>query len=158
MLTVIFSTMVYAEGAVDDIEPDFRLGAGIGIPYGGVGVNLETALVKYVAVAVGLGLNKTGAGWSLGARLYPFGREVRLSPRIAAYHGIIGIIEKPGSEDAKKSGNAYGAGFDWNLNRGALSRKDSIDFEVLYVEYDIPPGYELKGEDIKFSIGYRFRF
>ena len=156
--TALLCTRAYGQDSLLEVRPEFTAGAGYGITYGGLGVDFETSLVEYVGVVAGFGYTSAGVGWAVGARAYPIGRRGWLNPRLGAYRGVIGVIERTGVEDETHVDNAFGAGFEWNFSTGDRERKDTLDFEVLYLDYKLPEGYDLLGSDVRLAVGYRFRF
>ncbi|MDP2549003.1 hypothetical protein [Oceanobacter sp. 4_MG-2023] len=54
------------------LADDLSFGLGLGTPYGGsLGTNLSYQLHDHIDTLAALGLNQDGAGWEVGARVYP---------------------------------------------------------------------------------------
>ncbi len=144
-----------AEEPLKNTQERFRLGLGVGIPYGGVGVNLELLPEDIIALTAGAGVGVDGPGWAAGLRLYPLKKAGKFSPRMSVYYGTVAVLKDSNGYNMD-TGAAYGAGFDYKLSNNFIR---GIDFELLYVDYETPEGYvEEDGGDIKLSIGYEFVF
>lgn len=149
----LFAGLSSAEEPLKDTQERFRLGLGVGIPYGVLGVNLELLPEDIIALTAGAGVGVDSPGWAAGIRLYPLKKAGKISPRLSVYYGTVAVLKDSNGYNMD-TGAAYGAGFDYKLsnNRG-------MDFELLYVDYETPEGYiEKDGGDIKLSIGYGFVF
>lgn len=135
----------------------FRAGLGIGVPYGVLGGNLEVFPVNLISLFLGLGATPAGAGWSIGARLYPFGSQKQFNPRLSVLHGVVAYLETKywyGTSTYETiDGNALGLGFDW-----IFSNKYSLDFDVVFLDYSLPAGAKEQGGKTKISIGYGYHF
>ncbi len=69
----------------------FHFSVGIGVPYGGVGLNADIYPVEYCGISFGLGeyVGKVGA-FVIGGKVIPFDQQTIIQPFIAAYYGIVG--------------------------------------------------------------------
>jgi len=153
LLTLAFTASpARAEGPV-------RLGAGFGIPYGVIGVNVEARAGDYVGLTAGVGHTVfAGVGWCVGGRGYLFPPERKLRPRLAAYYGtayVHGDLEK------QKAGLAVGGGAHLRLGK---SKKHGLETDVLLI---VSPSTSSVEEDwggvsvgapVKVSLGYTFSF
>ncbi len=135
----------------------FRLGLGIGIPYGGIGANAEMRLGRRFAATAGFGSMEGEPAAAGGVRFYPLGHDRQVNPRVSAYYGSVAIIDW-GTFSSRGSnsdeGMAYGAGIEWQS-----SPNNSLDFELLYVDYVVRDGFTKTDEsNIKLVLGYGWRF
>lgn len=147
-----------AEGREEKRRPmeGIGFGLGIGLPYGGLGGNVEAVVNKYLSLSLGLGYmgGSAGPGWAGGVKVYPLGRDMTISPRLSAYYGTVAILERSDGHKDLDTGMVYGIGAHWRTNPNI-----GIDADVLYVDYDLPPGFVSKeGGDIALTIGYTFYF
>lgn len=67
-------------------------GPGLGIPYGGLGVNYEYQKSSVVAPFLGAGITPYDLGWSIGCRVYYPGTHGRLRGRLSALYGTTTIL------------------------------------------------------------------
>ena len=134
--------------------PFLRFGMGYGIPYGYFGVNTEFMLFKYISMTGGMGYSPGGSSWIMGVRVYMNEPERHFRPRISTLYGTVSVLSRRyGPEETYENdqGYAYGIGFEWKV---LDPKKYSLDFDIILTDYDVPPGYEKKGPEIKFSIGF----
>jgi len=128
-----------------------RAGVGVGIPYGGIGVNLEIKLNDYFALTTGIGSMKNYLSLIGGVKVYMFSAGHYFRPRISVYYGNIGVIANKVSDGL--SGSAFGVGFDRKI-----SNSWSIDFDVLKTFYSVPKGVLIEGGDTKISAGINYHY
>lgn len=131
-----------------------RYAAGYGIPYGYLGINGEFSLLEYVSLMGGMGYSPGGSSWIMGARVYTNRRSRRFRPRISMLYGTVSVLSKRyGPEETYENdqGYGFGLGFEWKVVDPA---RYSLDFDIIMTDYDVPPGYEKKGPEIKFSLGF----
>ncbi|VAW87952.1 hypothetical protein MNBD_GAMMA18-1374 [hydrothermal vent metagenome] len=137
-------------------QGELRAGLGIGIPYGILGGNLEYRANEVIALTGGVGINPAGLGWSVGARIYMPGMG-NFKPRLTALHGVVAILETRywgGDSDYESlTGEAFGIGFGWTMSSGY-----TLEFDLLSVNADTPPGTIEKGGSVKISIGVSTSF
>lgn len=154
ILCLAFMGVASAQGAEQAKLPS-RVMVGAGIPYGGgYGAGLEATLSRHFAATLGAGVVDSQFGWAGGLRAYPLGHDLELSPRISAYYGSVATLEWPDGSKDTDAGLAYGIGLDWRS-----SPKVSLEFELLYIDYDPPGGFISKdGSDLTYMIGYGFYF
>jgi len=145
------------------------VGLGLGIPYGGVGVNLNVNLVSNLYFTAGVGTTVlASAAYCVGVKYFftPAPRSFR--PRASAYYGITTIVEKQypqgKTEDDTYAGIVLGRGSQWMWGQ---SRSNGFDFDLLYIAQSNFDPDELRAEgfiparepgDFKISIGYRHAF
>jgi len=144
------------------------VGAGFGIPYGGIGINGEYAVMKNVNLTAGLGTTVVaGAGFSIGIKYYLKEDGNTWRPRAAAYYGTNGafeVIGRGGSKDTF-SGLSVGLGQKWMFG---ASQKHGLDLDLMFIVtsgiFDRVDLLEAGGLDvdstgrIKLSLGYRYAF
>jgi hypothetical protein len=136
------SIPVFAEEATPPVPFNhFRVGAGIGIPYGGYGVNTEYRINRYVSVSAGLGyVHHEGPGWAVGAAFYPLKNDETFNPRISGNLGRVNTIEWTNNFTGSHryegvNGGTLGGGFEWRVYKML-----SLDFDLCYVFEDLPAG------------------
>lgn len=157
------SGVSFAETGAKKSDDYFSTGFGIGIPYGVVGFNLEfnpvlpgmaeAKIHDYFSLSLGIGYSPGGLAYSIGARVYPMGREKKIRPRVSGYYGIVALIEYSYYDDYDRmEGFAFGGGVLYKL-----SKKFSADFDILYI---MPNNYShsLEGGRLKLSLGSRWHF
>lgn len=132
-----------------------RIMVGAGIPYGGgYGAGLEATLSRHFAATLGAGVVDSQFGWAGGVRVYPMGHDKEISPRISAYYGSVATLQWPDGSKDTDAGLSYGIGLDWRS-----SPKVSLEFELLYIDYDPPVGFvRTDGSELTYTIGYGFYF
>jgi hypothetical protein len=119
----------------------FRIGAGLGIPYGGFGVNTEYRINTYASVNAGLGyLQHEGPGWSVGGAFYPLKNDRTFNPRVSGNFGRVATVEWTNIYTGAHSyesinGGTLGGGFEWRVYK-----KLSLDFDLFYIFKDLPAG------------------
>ncbi len=164
-LFVIILNPLFADGNVSEFGSRFKefdFGIGIGIPYGGLGANVEAG--KDTAFTAGLGVvplpdasNGTmQIGWSTGIKTYF--KEIQPGVRLRA-----GILWGTVAISSKTTTNALTGTIskDLQLQRGFAPivglRGENWDFDVAFpFGYTIPDGASETGGNIKFSFGFRF--
>lgn len=151
--TVMILLVSLAVPALSAEDKQFRVGAGAGVPYGGIGVNAEYRINEYASVGAGLGYCKYEApGWALGAMFYPLKNTNTFNPRLTGYFGRLGTVEWSDGRHEGYLGGALGGGFEWRMNKQL-----SLDFDVFYLAKDLPSGVESNNE-VGLSIGIGFLF
>ena len=139
-----FSAIVAAEAAEGVSETSW--GAGLGIPYGVLGVNVESGAQTRLSVGVGAAL--VGLGWNVGVKHYLSDppTEDTGSASLCLYYGTNAIIVQPGPDELLEG---FTVGFGWTAGH--------FDIAMLWpLGVDIPEGAEEEGAPVKLSIGYRF--
>lgn len=132
------------------------VGAGLGVPYGGWGVNLEMNVLPIISVSGGLGTTIfAGVGWSVGARGYFRTPGPVWRPRVSAFYGINAIY----AEDFSDPSNRAYPGLTAGVGQIFLWQRHGFDLDLMYIvnsQYD-----DIHGGDyvkIKVNVGYRFAF
>jgi hypothetical protein len=133
------------------------IGAGFGIPYGVLGINIEISIIDNLNITAGLGsviLNQ-GIGYNFGLKYYfdSFNEKTRF--RISAYYGVNTVKES--------SLNKTYNGFTFGLGQRCMfgyTRAHGFDMDLLAV---VTSGYSGTVKNMgfgpfKLSIGYRYGF
>ncbi len=155
--------MVPARSVAQTAAGDPQLGVGLGIPYGGVGMNIELnpmlpggaqAAANYYSVNFGVGYSYAGPGYTFGLKVYPAGRENALQPRLSVYYGVVGYVEYSGwySYSDTFTGVAAGAGTAVRLNPDF-----SIDADLMYIVHTFSTEMG-DASRVKISAGIRYHF
>jgi hypothetical protein len=147
------------------------IGLGMGVPYGGIGINGEIAIYKYFSLSGGIGSTGiAGSGYSAGGKVYFTSAESKWRPRISADYGINSAISVTGITEIseKFEGITLGIGFLHTLGE---NRRSGFDFDVLYLATcgnfysrwdEIKKSFSNISEPylgrVKISIGYRIMF
>ena len=79
---LLFAGLSSAEEPLKNTQERFRLGLGVGIPYGVLGANLELLPEDLFALTAGAGVGVDSPCWAAGLRLYPFKKATKFSPRL----------------------------------------------------------------------------
>ncbi len=138
-------------------------GIGLGVPYGGVGINGDYGVSRHVSLTGGFGHSmQAGPGYAVGARMQLRGPDARFRPRVFVVYGTnayLRIVIDGEEETTTYSGVSTGAGFRWTFG---ASNRHGFDLDVIYVAtsgYDGDTLKELGAEEngrIKISLGYRY--
>jgi hypothetical protein len=111
----------------------FSLGAGLGIPFGVIGLSCEMnpilgagpdVIAKYFSFNVGLGYAGAGPGYSLGFRFYPMGRDRVWAPKVSLMYGTVLVV----NWEHTYRGFSVGAGV---VRR--LRKKTSLDADLIFI-------------------------
>ena len=147
----------------------FNIGAGVGIPYGVVGINADFPIVKNFHFSWGLGTTiMSGIGYNSGIKYYLRSVKNSWRPRILFNFGTTGILEV--SDPSGKRKKKY---YSFSLGIGqkgmwGKTKTHGIDLDILYIlgseifddidEY-AGKGYAVNSESrTKLSVGYRYSF
>lgn len=149
------------DSGLSEHDPAFlQVGLGLGIPYGGIGVNLEfsphlpgsvgQSLHRYGSLLIGSGFTGAGSAYSIGLRIYPFGKDRRYRPRIGFHYGTVAVLEWWGGDSSNLEGAALSAGLLWKI-----SQCWAIDADLLYIAK--VSGWDQDDLDslLKMSVGIR---
>ena len=135
----------------------FSLGAGLGIPFGVIGLSCEMnpilgagpdVVAKHFSFNVGLGYAGAGPGYSLGFRFYPLGRDRVWAPKVSLMYGTVLVV----NWEYTYRGFAVGVGV---VRR--LRKKMSLDADLIFIINRF--GYSSSNWDggrIKVSLGARW--
>lgn len=132
------------------------VGAGFGIPYGALGVNLEINVIPYLSLSGGFGTTVyAGVGWSAGARGYFIKPGHLWRPRISAFYGTNKIY----SEGRGNPNNKSYPGFTAGIGQIVLFKRHGFDLDLMYIiNSQIDNEHNEDYSKIKISVGYRFAF
>lgn len=154
-----------ADTRSDDAQ-GVSIGAGVGIPYGVAGLNLNFRPSEQVELLLGAG----ALGPAFGLRLYPFEEAPAL--RFTVVHGANTEVScvSFGRNDCEPLKDKY-SGINLGLGFGPEIAESGWEFDVIYIatrgSYDSDlkeaeeNGVELEGADegrLKISGGYRWAF
>lgn len=144
--------MVEARPAVDKA---YSVALGLGLPYGGGGVNLEAQITPLVAITGGVGMMGEDVGYNAGFRLYHRpARWPSVHLRGTLLYGTNAMYDKDYRDDKNlESGLTLGLGARW-----FFSDKWALDVDLTYAFIDEPEGYELSGSAISMATGVAYRF
>jgi hypothetical protein len=160
-LLLMFNKTAFAEESPQNKTDPFRLGVGLGVPYGILGLNLSYRINDLIEASGGYGSARDGfKGWAIGGRVYPFSELKRFRLRLAAFYGVVGRVRQQiNIEGDRKTidvyeGFALGGGFEWKF----FSRH-SIDLDMYYSTGEPPEKYNTTGGSHRsISLGYGFHF
>jgi len=89
--TLLLATTTMA-GPIQDKK--VTMGAGIGIPYGVIGSNIDVNVAPNFDLVAGFGTTVVaGMGYSFGAKYYFGDYEKTFRPRVSAYYGINSAVQ-----------------------------------------------------------------
>jgi len=144
-------------------DPSFmQIGLGAGIPYGGIGINLEFSpllpgtgagkLNNYSSLLVGSGFGPAGSSYSLGLRIYPLGKEKVYRPRLGLHFGTVGFVKWGRGNYSMLEGLAVSAGSLYQVGKHLAIDGDLVIITALL------HGWRLQDLDspIKVSFGLRW--
>jgi len=149
----IFLFVCLAVPALSAEGNQFRLGIGVGVPYGGIGVNGEYRINNYASVGAGLGyFQYDGPGWALGAMYYPLKNVNAFNSRLTGYLGRLGTLKWSDGRHESIIGGALGGGFEWKVYN-----KLRLDLDIYYLVRDLPVGTK-NNNDVGLSTGIGILF
>ena len=132
------------------------VGAGLGVPYGSLGVNLEINVIPYLSLSGGLGTTiYAGVGWSVGARGYFRKPGPLWRPRLSSFYGTNKIY----AEDLGNPNNKSYPGFTVGIGQVVLWKRHGFDLDLMYiVNSQIDNEHTENYSKIKINVGYRYAF
>lgn len=114
-----------------------NFGLGLGIPYGGIGVNIEfnpllpgslgKSIHDYSTISIGLGFTNAGSAYSIGLRVYPFGKDNKIKLRFGIYQGTVAIYNWS-SDSLNLEGYALSTGALYKINNNF-----ALDCDFVYI-------------------------
>ena len=159
LLAIVFIASLCFSGTSYSAQIEPVLGFGVGLPYGGIGVNLELGMNDYFAPFAAVGSLPDNVGWNLGARLYYPGRGARFRGRLTALYGTNALVEKRdyyyGGDTQYDTEEGFAAGVGMNMR---FSRHWAFDIDLLGADVNLPRGYERKGSDVLLALGFSRRW
>ena len=155
------------ETAADRVEPaTITIGPGLGLDFGGLGVQLSGRPVPMLNLLLGVGYNLNGAGINAGVawRMLP---HKRFCPYLVGLYGYNAVIAIRGDEDNTRTyyGPTAGVGLEIHPRRrsGHLQLAVFLPFRSAEFQDDLDrvkadPVIDLRTEPlpIAFSLGYHF--
>jgi len=140
------------------------IGAGLGIPYGVLGSNIDISVSPNVSLSGGIGTTfLAGAGYSFGLKYFLKSANSRFRPRFSAYYGVNAIIAEGigvASDATSYTGLSLGLGAQWMWGK---NKTTGLDFDIIYIatsNYDLDQfrqkGY-LVSEPSKIGLSLGFR-
>jgi len=154
IIAVTFFLVCLAVPALSADGNQIRLGAGVGLPYGGRGLNAEYRINNYASVGAGLGYFRyDGPGWALGAAFYPLKNVNTFNPRLSSYYGRVGTLSWSDGRKEYYLGGTFGGGFEWRVLKNL-----SLDFDISYVVKDLPAGVKNNNDNVLLSTGIGIMF
>lgn len=157
---LIINKTAFAEEPPQINTNPFRLGVGLGVPYGVLGFNLSFRVNDLLEASGGYGSAGDGFnGWAVGGRIYPFPELKKFRPRLAAFYGVVGRVRQEDIEGDRKTidvfeGFALGGGFEWKY-----FPRHSLDLDIYYSTGEAPEKYTIEDEHNRsISLGYGYHF
>ena len=152
-----------------NVSADTSIGAGFGVPYGIMGMNIQHALSEDVEASFGLGTSLfAGTAMSIGMRYFPLADS---GLRLSVIYGANAVLNDPGigcigfycDDSTLYSGINIGVGWGnrsnqsgWDIDliylatSGAFSRADELKSQgYSFIDGDTGP-------TLKFSFGYHW--
>lgn len=108
----------------------FGLGIGFGLNYGGIGLNLTYAPIKYVSFTVHGGFNLVDFNAGIGANVYLNPRTKMYRPNLKVMYGYNAVIKIYGLDEYDKTYYGLTIGFGNELRFGS-SKKHGLDVDLL---------------------------
>jgi hypothetical protein len=127
----------------------YRIGIGLGIPYGALGVNAEMNRDNKFTPTLGLGLCAGGVGWCAGGRYYlkDSTNGKHQGYRFTLGYGVTALLDD-GDTWSTETGIVLGFGTqgkNWNV-------------DLIYAQMPTTPaGFTRQGGSIGLSFGYMFK-
>lgn len=145
---IVFGFSTITLGATS--ESNIAFGPGLGIPYGGIGCNLEISILDYFAVCGAFGFSPGGADVAFGTRIYLAGKDSKVRPRLGYYRGVVGYYDDWLDYENIK-GSAAGCGLQFKI-----TERFGLDGELIYIlDWDCDEDLDSR---YKISFGARFAF
>lgn len=118
--------------------PRIYLSPGIGLEYGGVGVDATVMLFRYFGLHAGIGYNFVGTGANGGGRIYFTRPHSHLRPYFSGIYGYNAAVKVKNTEQYNKIfyGPSFGLGMDiegkhdncWTVAFYVPVRKGVVDY------------------------------
>ncbi len=168
IIILLLSSVLWAQETVppsDELKRN-SIGLGFGIPYGGLGVNLDLNIIQNLNLSAGVGHTMLeGFGYNAGLKYFLCSAEKKYRPKVSAYYGINSIIETD-YEDSGESKTESFTGFSFGVGLQIMLGKNKIhgfDYGIIFIATsDYEKHYEEAHLDelsrVSISFGYRFSF
>ncbi len=165
-LFLIAAVFIINSAIASDDYNHFGVGVGVGMNYGGLGMNLTYAPLKFFAITGHAGYNLANANAGISANLYLNNRTKTYRPNIKVMYGYNAAIKVIGYSTSNTSyyGVTFGIGnefrfgqkkqhgFDVNILFPIRSQKFKDDYDNLSISSN------LLLWPVTFSFGYHFDF
>ncbi len=154
----------------ETVHNQFGLGIGFGLNYGGIGMNLTYAPIKYISVTGHAGFNFIDFNAGIGLNAYILPRTKSYRPNLKVLYGYNAVIINIGLPSYNETyygvtfglgneirfGKKNAHGFDVDLLIPVRDEKFSDDFDAMKAD----PRVEVLSEPLPFaiSVGYHFDF
>jgi hypothetical protein len=136
------------------MKPEHVVGLGLGLPYGGVGVNYELGLNEWFAPTGGLGYYDDDTRWNVGGRFYYPGQTAKLRGRVTLLYGTNATLNNSFTGEKKAlEGFSAGVGVDWRY-----SSHWAYSFDVFVADPDVPAGANRENNGIVIALGFSRRW
>jgi hypothetical protein len=146
------------------------IGAGVGMDYGGLGINYTAFVAKNVGIFAGVGYAYGGAGYNFGTKLrvIPKKKDAKLNPFILGMWGYNAAFTATGEASLAKvfQGFTTGIGTDFRSkpnSKGYWSLAVLVPFHTEevknykdYLDKNVPDNYQTWVHSVGFSIGYHW--
>lgn len=171
---LLFFNVAFAYSSAHPLHPDrdtsshlrkVYLGGGLGINYGGYGLQFNYLPISYVRLSASYGTNLIDMNYNFGVnfRIRPNSRLCPTFSYMLGYNGAVQNIDRPEISKSFK-GSALGAGIEvWNKRKVNFFQFQiilpirSIEFENTIEETNASPFFKLTNlNTFVFSIGYHF--
>mgnify|MGYP000530703033 FL=1 len=130
------------------------IGVGVGIPFGGLGLNYEYRLNDYAALIMGLGFVPENVGYNAGVRFYYPKPTATFRGRLSVLYGVNAIEDNIYTDKYEtQTGLSVGPGLSW-----FFSKNLALDVDFLFTNYKASEGFTEKGPSTKISLGIRRAF
>jgi hypothetical protein len=164
-ISVMISSPIFAQDLI------VKAGAGLGIPYGILGVGAEVGM-PYISVLGGVGTAINGTGWSVGARAYVLPPGNYWRPHATLVYGTTATYDITvinGSVTTDNTGVLKGLGIYLGVDQDIGRPGGSVmTYGVGYITHEslpagvIPPGYSESDVDygwpIKLMVAWNWQF
>lgn len=149
IVIMISSLFLLAQDSAAASKKKHSFGLGFGIPYGGLGANIDFNVVKNLYFTGGFGYVGT-AGYNFGVKYFLAPIKNNFRPTISVYYGVNTLEESRWKGLKSYHGVSLGIGAQWMWGNNGLN------FDIIIITYSKRKvGIENR---IKISIGYRRAF
>lgn len=148
MILTISSPSILAQNSASPLKKKHSFGLGFGIPYGGLGANIDFNILKNLYFTGGLGYIGT-AGYNFGVKYFLVSIKSNFRPEISAYYGVNTLEEILNGWKAN-----HGVSFGIGAQR--MWRNNGLSLDIIIIAYS-KRKIEIT-DRIKISIGYRRAF
>ena len=148
MVMMILSSILWSQDSAWSAKKKNSFGFGFGIPYGGLGGNIDINIVKNLHFSCGFGYIGT-AGYNFGIIYILAPIKNNLRPRFSANYGVNAI------EEGFTGWKAY-RGVSLGMGVQRMWGNNGLDFDLIIIAYS---DGKVEGKHrVKISFGYRRAF